>query len=354
LNGDAFLVLSLPRSRSAWISRYLSYRGWHCGHDQLRYMRSVDDIKAWLAQPETGSCETAGAPFWRLLPIYAPGIRLVTVRRPVEEVVASLMNAGLRADVADVRRAMITLDRKLDQIEGRLPNVLRFNFDDLKEEAACRYLFEYCLPFLHDSDWWQQMAAQNIQINLPAMVRYVRANTKALQTLSSQARHLMMRDLNSEKIKGGEIVIREETLAELERDGKEMFMRHCVEVGESAENWETKNIPLMHELNRAGQYQVMVGRCNGKVFGYLATLVTPTLESRTAVVAEHRMFYAAEEFPGLGLKLQRAAIRQLRARGVREVFMRAGVRGSGRRLGTLYRRLGAEEFGEVYRLDLEA
>jgi hypothetical protein len=52
------------------------------------------------------------------------------------------------------------------------------------------------------------------------------------------------------------------------------------------------------------------------------------------------------------MKLQRASLAALRERGVDEVVMRAGHRGSGPRLGTIYRRLGAEEFGNLYRLEL--
>jgi hypothetical protein len=43
----------------------------------------------------------------------------------------------------------------------------------------------------------------------------------------------------------------------------------------------------------------------------------------------------------------------LKARGVNDVFMRAGVRGSGDRLDTIYRRMGAQNNGQEYRLILK-
>ena len=46
-----FVVLSLPRSRSYWLSRYLSYGGWHCGHEEIRHARTLSDVRAWLARP---------------------------------------------------------------------------------------------------------------------------------------------------------------------------------------------------------------------------------------------------------------------------------------------------------------
>jgi hypothetical protein len=52
------------------------------------------------------------------------------------------------------------------------------------------------------------------------------------------------------------------------------------------------------------------------------------------------------------MKLQRASIEALRNKGVGEVIFRAGTRGSAERVSVLYRRLGGEDFGQLYRLDL--
>ena len=67
---------------------------------------------------------------------------------------------------------------------------------------------------------------------------------------------------------------------------------------------------------------------------------------------QEQRFTEANVKPGLGLKLQRAALRELKTRGVDEVFMQDGVRGSGGRINAIYRRLGAQDDGQVYRLQL--
>ena len=41
----------------------------------------------------------------------------------------------------------------------------------------------------------------------------------------------------------------------------------------------------------------------------------------------------------------------LRERGVQQIWMRAGVAGSGPRMGAVYRRLGAQPWGELYKLE---
>ena len=345
-----FIVCSLPRSRSAWLARFLTYGDWYCGHEQLRYARSLDDVKAWLGQPNTGSCETAAAPYWRLLKKYVPDTRVVTIRRPVADVVESLRKVGWHDD--HMAESMLAFDRKLDQIERRMPNVLSVRFDDLEQESTCKKVFEHCLPHTHDHHWWQHMASENVQINFPALVRYVTANMTAIHKLSAQARETMLSDLTVRPANMESVTISEGTVDELIRDCQDLFRRHAVVVGEAPDNWLNKNIPLMKKLYELGSMQILIGRSNGRAFGYLMSVISPSLEAEHRTLAHNGLFYAAPECPGLGLKLQRTALRWLKEKGVHEVFMRAGIRGSGDRMGVLYNRLGAQSFGEMYRLEL--
>ena len=134
-----FVVFYLPRSRSAWLSQFLTYGEWVCGHEELRHMRSIDDVQAWFSQPNIGTAETAGAPWWRLLDKFAPNARVLVVRRPRDEVAKSLMKiAGTQFDRAGLDALLLKLDRSLDQIEARLPNVLSVSFDSLNEEDTSR------------------------------------------------------------------------------------------------------------------------------------------------------------------------------------------------------------------------
>lgn len=88
------------------------------------------------------------------------------------------------------------------------------------------------------------------------------------------------------------------------------------------------------------------------MFGYLMTMTGPSLASEGVTVGVHTTFFASPDAPGLGLKLQRAANAALREQGVERVFMQAGTRADGPRLGSLYKRLGAEHDGQMFRLEL--
>ena len=260
-----FVVFSLPRSRSAWLSQFLTYGEWVCGHEELRHMRSVDDVHAWFSQPNIGTAETAAAPWWRLLDKFAPGARILVVRRPRDEVAESLMKIpGTQFDRVGLDALLLKLDRSLDQIEARLPNVLSVSFDSLNEEDTCAAMFEHCLQQPHDLDHYARMAPVNIQINLPAMMRHYNAYAPAMEKLASVAKHQTITALAPKVNEPPEgVTFQTEDFDSWVRDADSLFDEHLIQVGETPGNWQNKNLPLMRALDDVGAMQIMTARCNG-------------------------------------------------------------------------------------------
>lgn len=351
-----FLVIGLPRSRTAWLSRFLTYRQWTCGHEELRHARSLDDVRAWASQPFVGTCETTAAPFWRLFETLAPGMRIVTIRRDIPAVIDSLMalapDCGFAFDRATLETTLAALSRKLDQVEART-RCLSVAFDDLATPQACARVFETCLQQPFDAAHWARWAAINVQCDMRALMKHFAAYRPALAKLASIAKHrTLTRMALRAPVSSDGITLQIEDFDSWVRDGAALFRAHCVEVGEAPGQWLDKNIPLMRLLFEAGALQVMTARANGRMFGYLVSLIAPSLESANIVSSQNTLFYAEPGIAGLGLRLQRAAAAALAARGVDEVHLRAGVRGDGARTAALYRRMGAEFNGEVFRLKL--
>lgn len=346
----SFIIYALPRSRTAWLARFLTYGDWFCGHDEARHLRSMDDIKSWLSMDNTGTVETAAAPFWRTA--YRPDVRVAVVRRPVDEVVDSLMRLG-PFDRAGLTAFLRRLDRKLDQIEQRVQGVLSVSFADLATEAGCARLFEHCLPYKHDPQWWASLAPVNIQVNLPAVFRHYKAHEPQLLKMAAQVKCLTLAEFNRQPFHEMDaITIREEDWATFVRDGQSLIAEHLVKVGEPPDHFAALNTELFSALDKAGSLQIMTGRCNGRMFGYLITIISPSLMGDEVISGVPTGFFASPEFPGLGMQLQRASQAALRERGATEVIFRAGVRGDGPRLGRVYQRMGAEPFGQLYRLPL--
>jgi len=340
----------MPRSRSAWLSRYLSYGEYCCGHDEIRHMRSLDDVRAWLSQPMSGSCETSLAPFWRLIP---KGMKIVTVTRSVDEVLASLRRGGLVFDDTVMRAVMQHLEAKLRQIARRLPDVLAVTFDDLATEDGCRRVWEHCLPYPWDAAWWQHWHGINIQISLPLLMRYMAAHRPQLDKLAKVAKHRIIAGMQSHRSEIDGVTFQVEPFDVFYRDAQHLFHEHLVQTEQSPDDHALKNLPLAKAMDDLGLLQILTARSrNGLMHGYLMTIVAPTLDAPDVLEGWHTIFFASPDIRGLGMKLQREALERLKQRGVTGVIARAGHRGSGPRLGTFYRRLGMSDFGQLYRLEL--
>lgn len=344
-----YVIFCLPRSRSTWLSQFLTFGDWSCGHDELRHARQLEDVRSWLSQPMTGTVETAAAPFWRLAQHFSPDVRFVTIRRDPDEAAASAAAAGYGEGLAD---AFAKLDRKLGQIERRT-RCRSFRFDDLVDEQVCADLFEYLLPYKLSHTRWAVFDRKNVQTHATPLIRYVEAHRTQLDRLSAIARQKSLALLNGRRAPDvGGLTIGFEPFRDFLRGGSELIREHIAEVGEHPDNLAGKNLDQLQALDDAGAMQVTVARCNGRVFGYLITVLGESLEAAGRLWACHTAFYASPAYQGLGLKLQRRALEGLRDRGVFEVVGRAGVRGAGERQSVLYERLGFEPFGNYFRIQL--
>lgn len=179
-----FLVFATPRSRTAWLSRFLTYGGWHCYHEHAVYLRNMAGVRAFWGQRRVGSVETAAAQGWRILAHHFPGLRRAVIRRPVDEVVASCLAIDLQGvavyDEPRLRKTMEYGARCLAQVSAQ-PDVLTVDFADLEREEACAAIFEHCLRQPFNRTWWEHMRAQNIQMDVPAHIRYYHENFGAVR-----------------------------------------------------------------------------------------------------------------------------------------------------------------------------
>lgn len=184
---EPFIVYSLPRSRTAWLADFLTYRDWKCHHEIAIKLREPSDI-AGVFRERIGAVETGVAQGWRLIDHYVPGIKTVVIRRPIEDVVKSLLAVDLRGvavyDEAKLRKVMEYGDRMLDQIAGK-PGTLVIDHDDLNGSAACKRIFEFCLPYRFDYEWWVSKHNRNVQVDVAALLLYYHANRLEIERFKS-------------------------------------------------------------------------------------------------------------------------------------------------------------------------
>lgn len=178
-----FVVFSLPRSRSAWLSHYLGNDSGLVGHDVLLNCDSLEDFeRCFTVEGMLGTCETAAAWGWKIIQRRLPVVRFVTIRRPVDEVLSSLRRHGLNPSEEYMRQ----MDGVLDVIES-LPRTLSVDFEDLDCAGVCEQVYRFCRGETPDDSWTARMLRLNIQVNMPSRIEQIRNRAPALSALREMA-----------------------------------------------------------------------------------------------------------------------------------------------------------------------
>jgi hypothetical protein len=162
-NRADFLVLGLPRSRTAWLANFLSHGRVACGHELLADCLTPDAlvprIRA-LGGSVNGSAETAGALFIERLLRESPALRVVVVRRCKLAVADSLARLGLDAGSG----VLDLLDEKLSAAAAHA-GALCVEFTDLDSIDHLRAIWEHCAPGEpFDSGRAKRLIDLNVQI----------------------------------------------------------------------------------------------------------------------------------------------------------------------------------------------
>lgn len=189
-----FIIHALPRSRTAWLSRFLTYKDHTCGHELAMTMRTPEDYKQYFSQPNTGSAETGAMQGWWLIEHARPGIKTVVINRDLNEIIEATLeiNTGgvVQYDRSLLHKHYSYGRRLLDKISTR-SDVLTVEFNDLKKMETCQKIFEHCLPYEFDIKWWAGLKNKNIQVNLRELLKYYHTNLKEIQTF----KHLCKQEL---------------------------------------------------------------------------------------------------------------------------------------------------------------
>jgi hypothetical protein len=190
LSEAPFVVMALPRSRTAWLSVFLSYGAWRCSHERAVTMRAWGDVERFFGAPRHGSVETGISPGWRLLEEAFPALRRAVVLRPVADAVASTLRLpieriGARFDEARLRRNYAYLHRCLRAVAAR-PGVLALSLAELDTEDGCRRLFEHCLPYRFDREWWLMLRRLHIEQDALRHIADALKNRPAIDAFKSE------------------------------------------------------------------------------------------------------------------------------------------------------------------------
>lgn len=109
----------------------------------------------------------------------------------------------------------------------------------------------------------------------------------------------------------------------------------------------------MTTLNRAGIFQVLTARVDGKMVGYFTWLLDFDMESRGTLIVNQAAWFVEKGYPIVALKMLTRAIAEFKKAGVEFAYLHHTIKGRGAGLGRLFERKGAKLLGYNYILALK-
>jgi hypothetical protein len=330
-----FVIFALPRSRTTWLSRWLSTNGLSVAHDLGPHANTVQEFFDLLWN-HCGTIETGAQDAWPLIRMAMPTSKFITIRRPVAEVIASLAQFG----VTDQADELVRRDRVLDEIESA--GAMRIEYHELSDARVCADLYEYLYGLPFDFKGWRLLSDLNIQIDVPAQLQFLADRRPQIEKLKAELRQPKQRIIR----------IGWETLTSWWADAEPLAVAHYAEVnaGDRHGHPFKLDLPLLLDAERRGAFRVISARVNGELKGYITWSFIPDTESAGIVIADQGAWYVDPSSPGLGRKLLDRSIAMLRDLGIQSVELHHQLNGRGAKLGSLFRRMGAIEHQHRYSL----
>lgn len=165
-----FVVLSMPRSRSFWLSRFLSSPERPVGHDISRWFVSHAEIREFFASPGAGAVDTALGMIWDRLHIQ--GVNTVILHRDPDEVARSLAAIGMPVGITYAYAS------KLRAMRG-----FHVEQADLDCQDGAEMVYRYCTGRKMPKGRWRKFIGRNLQRDVEAMRRDVMANLAGIKTV---------------------------------------------------------------------------------------------------------------------------------------------------------------------------
>lgn len=153
-----FFILSLPRSRTAWLANFLTYDGAFCFHEGLLQTASLYQLRGLFestGKQIVGNSDCANVFFLDEIQDLYPDAVFIHIRRNLEDVLSSLED--MTEDFRDFQTVHMAHSRL------RWLGVPTFDFDEL-DESACREIWKLCVGTPFDRQRWEMLDGIDMNI----------------------------------------------------------------------------------------------------------------------------------------------------------------------------------------------
>lgn len=335
-----FVIFSLPRSRSAWLSTLLCASGRLVGHDIGIECDTTEDFIKELTL-RGGTCETGAAFAWRQIQKNFPDSPLAVVLRDPKDVSDSLTDKGFPGYLDE----METRFKQLEEISAQ-PGVFSCTFEELQDSCVVADLYKYCTKSEVSPLWVDKLQKTNIQIDLDERMERLSIRRDNIESLKNQ---IKSQEFDTES----GLTIQVEPWSEsLWKDARTSAEAHFEEVDGGVEPNRPFDLDqdIMNSLQTANMLLVVTARLNKRFIGYFTWQIMPDVESKGLLIAQQGAWYVQPGNPRAAIKMFDVSIEELRLRGVRCIFPHHRVQGRGANIGKFFIRRGAKLTQHTYSL----
>lgn len=171
-------ILSLPRSRTAWIATFFCHGDTYAFHEGLIQCASVAGLKTLMES--TGRSVVVNSDCGNVLFLDEirktfPQAKYIVIERDFEEVTQELADIGLPE-----QGEVLLASHRLEEAKQTL-NPLVLSYDRLDRDA-CQQMCEYIgIPF--DEQRWEMLDGMDIKIIVEKKVDYMQKNAERISAL---------------------------------------------------------------------------------------------------------------------------------------------------------------------------
>jgi hypothetical protein len=169
-----FAILGTPRSRTAWFAKFLSYEQSICEHEPSRNWSSVEDITRYFI-PDVGASDSMLTLRWRDI-LKVPNIKVIVIKRPVEDVICSARKAGLGLGYFNILR----ISASIAEIAREQQDIPIVAYKDLTAEV-CANIFSYILEKTCPFDWLEKWLNTHVLADVQKIHAEAQLNERGLR-----------------------------------------------------------------------------------------------------------------------------------------------------------------------------
>lgn len=154
------IILGMPRTRTAWLSAFLSTPERMFLHEPSVHWGGMADLGRFLSHPNAAACDSGLTLFWQDILALRHDVTLIVIHRPEQAVFASLIDAGIPLPRDILRRLRVLADATA---EASMRAKFSADFDELRNPFSLRNLYRTAMGTECPEGWlrhWQDMRVE--------------------------------------------------------------------------------------------------------------------------------------------------------------------------------------------------